>query len=274
MLFNNRFSVLLKIFFISGSRPVPTESNLKYLPVIVSTILSITTAVYLAFYPHFNFNSTITVIISYSAILTLLFMILNANVQCCFAKCTYQGILNQIQKIERKFEQKTSRRLPIESIALRYRLKAAAIVFLFFLSQGLVLTEVWLANEKYLSSSFLRSLIRSAYPIQILHFVLYSDILVMFMHKLNDEIKDLPAFVHSSSKMEFLEYVKLMHMNLWKLVGLINKFFGWNLLFTVIYSFVYITFQLYWIFYTVHGKLDVLGAIGKTKVINECVIEA
>lgn len=191
-------------------------------------------------------------------------MILNANARCCCCKHTYQSILNLIQQIECEYKQKTLRELPIQSIALRYRLKAALILVLFFLSQGLVFAEVWRANVNYLGSSFLISFVRITYPIQILHFILYNDILVMFMHKLNDEIKDLPDFLHSSSKIELLKFVKMMHMDLWKLVGLINNYFGWNLVFTLMYSFIYITGQLYWIYLTVHDKLDVLGLIGKS----------
>lgn len=271
MLLIEQFSFLLRIFYISGLKPVPTVgSNLIYivslLPVILSPIFGTAIATYLAFFPHFDSHGPISVIINYGSILTSLLMILSANAQCYGLKRTYQSILNLIQQIENKYKEKSLRKLPVQSIALRYRLKVAFIFLLFFLSQGLVFAEVWLDNVDHLVSSFLTSFMRSTYPVQIIHFVLYSDIVVMLIHKLNDEMKDSPAFLHSSSKMEFLKYVKLMHMDLWKLVVLINNFFGWNLLFTIMYSFIYITYQLYWIFLTMHDKLDVLGVIGESEM--------
>lgn len=269
MLFIEQFSILLRIFYITGLKPVPTvESNLKdkvsLLPVILSPIFGTAIATYLAFFPHFDSHGPISVIINYGLILTSFLMILSANGQCFCYKRTYQSILNLIQQVEDKYKEKSLRRLPVQSIALRYRLKVASIFFLYFLSQGLVFAEVWLDNVNHLDSAFLTSFMRSTYPIQIIHFVLYNDIVVMLIHKLNDEIKDSPAFLHSSSKIEFLKYLKLMHMDLWKLVVMINNFFGWNLLFTIMYSFIYITYQLYWIFLTMHDKLDVLGVIGKS----------
>lgn len=228
---------------------------------VTSTICGVI-SIYLTFFPHFPSYGVIFVLIYYGSLLPSLLMILTANGHCYFYRNSYQIIMNQIGKIEKMFNEK-SLRLSFQYIAFRYKLKIVFLYILFFTSQILVFIEVQFLDSQNTCSSFLIATIRATYPMQLLHFVLYNDIATMFFIQLNEEIKHSPIFVHSFSKIEFLKYVKLVHMDLWKFVVEINNFFGWNLLFTTIFWFVDITHQLYWIFLNTHEKLYWLGIIGK-----------
>ncbi|KAJ6642677.1 hypothetical protein Bhyg_07630 [Pseudolycoriella hygida] len=147
-------------------------------------------------------------------------------------------------------------------MALHYRLKILLISFLFFLSQGLVFAEVlFLSEGRGLFSSFLTSSLRSMFPLAICHVVLYSDLITMFIDEINIQIKYSPKYHNVTTRIEFLKNVKLLHMDLWKLVGQINIFFGWNLLILIINSFIYITYQLYWIFLALELKWPTLGMV-------------
>lgn len=176
-------------------------------------------------------------------------------------------IINQIGKLEKHLDDK-SLRLLIRSTAVRYKLKMVLLYIMYFLSQILVFVEVWLLDSENTLSSVFIMLFRATYPMQVLHFVLYCDIVTMFFRALNEDIRQSPIFVHHVSKIEFFKYAKLVHLDLWKLVVEINNFFGLILLFSTMFWFIDITHQLYWIFLNAYSKLNWLGIIGGYKIFE------
>lgn len=267
MIFFEQFNFSLKIFYIIGLKPATISgTNIRkfvdLIAVIATSSLCVSITIYLLFFPHFPSYGVIFVIIYYGSLLPSLLMILAANGQCYFNKNAYQIIIKQIGKMEKTLKE-PSLRLSFKFIAFRYNLKFVIMYMLYFSSQICVFVEVWQVDSENALSSIFISVLRASYPIQLLHFVLYIDIATMFFGQLNEEIVHSLNFDHASSKIEFLKYVKLMHLELWKLVVGINDFFGWNLLFTSIFWSVDITHEIYWIFLNTHANVNLLGLFGR-----------
>lgn len=265
MAFLEQFKILLLTFYLIGLKPMITRNKfVNLVPGIVTSAIGIIVTTYLALFPHLTSYGLISVLIYYGSLLPSLLVIITANGQCFFNNATYHSITKHISKLENIFKERSLER-SLQCVAPRYifRLKVLLIYILLFLAQGLVFAEVWFLDRKNLWSSFFISTIRANHPMHLFHFVLYINIVTIFFQILNEEIRNSPTFVVLSRKIEFLKYIKLMHMELWKLNGQINNFFGLNLLFITLYFFIYITHQVYWIFLNTHAKLDVLGLLGK-----------
>lgn len=264
------FNLLLRLYKFIGLTPISGKADttlkhfLSILPVVSLSFSSLCIATFLLVFPHFESYSSIHTIINFASQISFLLIIFTANCQCFCYKSVYQNILNQIRQIEKRGREKFWVKFPVK-LKINYVLKLVFVFFMFFVSQGLVFVEVLLAHTvgSHLWSSFLTSLLRLFYPLAALHVILFSDIVTMFILELNEQIRSSMTFFHSSSKIEILKNIKLMHMDLWKLVTQINIFFGWNLLFLIINSFIYITYQLYWIFLALELKWSVLAIIGR-----------
>lgn len=270
MLVQEHFNLTLRIFQFLGLATIPVtkkSTNLKrfinFIPVVFSATCSSAIAIYLIFFPHFEPYSPIHTIINFASLIGFLLVILTANCQCYVYRNVYQNIFHRIGQIENRCRQKFLAKFPMK-MALHYRLLVLLVFLLFFLSQGLVFVEVlYLSQGHGILSALLTSLLRSMFPIAILHVVLYSDLITMFIDEINIQIRFSTKCYNTTSKIEFLKNVKLLHMDLWALVGQLNRFFGWNLLVLIINSFVYITYQLYWIFLALELKWHTLGMVGK-----------
>lgn len=270
MLVKEHFNVMLLIFQSLGLATIPLikkNSTFKYfvnyIPIALTATISSIVAIYLIFFPHFQPFSPIHTIINFASLIGFLLVVLTANCQSYIYRRIYQNIYHRIGQIENRCRQKFLAKFPMK-MAMHYRLKVLLIFSLFFTSQGLVFVEVLhLSEGRGMFSSFLTSLLRSMFPIAILHVVLYSDVITMFIDEINTQITYSPKCYNATNKIEFLKNVKLLHMDLWKLVGQLNVFFGWNLLLLIINSFIYITYQLYWIFLALELKWHTLGMVGK-----------
>lgn len=282
MLVQEHFNVTIRIFQVLGLATIPVgkkSANYKYfvnfIPVILSAAISSAIAIYLIIFPHFEPYSPIHTIINFASLIGFLLVVITANAQCYLYRTVYQNIFHRIGQIENRCRQKFLAKFPMK-MALHYRLKVLLIFGLFFTSQGLVLVEVLhLSNGHGMLSSFLTSTLRSIFPIAILHVVLHSDMITMFIDEINIQIRCSTKCYNATSKIEFLKNVKLLHMDLWKLVGQLNIFFGWNLLVLIINSFIYITYQLYWIFLALELKWHTLGMVGKlnVRVVQICMVK-
>lgn len=266
MIFLEQYNFLLKLFYFIGLKPaVKSRTKMGKLadlvPAIVTSLLCIALSVYLLFFPHFASYGIVFAMIFYGSLIPSLLMILSATIQCYFKKNDYKTILNQIGKLEKQLDEKSTK-LCIKCVAFRYNIKFVILYIVFFISQLLVFVEVKLMHPGRVWSSIGISLIRATYPIQLLHFVLYGDTATMFLHQLNRKFRQTPIFIHKSGKIEFLKYVKLMHYELWKLVDGINKFFGWNLVFISMYWFIHITHQSYWVFLHMNSNPHGLELVG------------
>lgn len=261
------FNVLFQIFHLVGLAPISAigqRSNTNRFAYLTSVILCSTSSIiivtFLLLFPHLTSHGPIHSIIDMVHSLSSLLMILTAIGQCYYRKSTYMIIIHRTQKMEECFRKKVYAKFPVQC-ACRYRLKVLLILTLYFVTQVLVFIESWLGDGS-LISSFLISFIRIIHPLVVLHLVLYIDVATMFLQELNQHIRNSSIFFHSS-KLDLLKNIKLIHMNLWKLVKQINVFFGTNLPFLIINSFMYTTHQFYWIFLTAYAKWNLLGIIGR-----------
>lgn len=271
MLLYEHFNVMLTLFKLFGIAKISKtkkETRLKhfkeYTPVLVSTLIGLACAMYLIFIPPFNPYSSVHAILSYARLINLSLVVISANCQCFFYRSIYKNIHYRISRMEHRCKERFSATFP-RKMAFHYRLKVLLIFSLFFVAQGLVLAEVLIiSGRKALLSFFLNLTLRSIFPIAVVHVVLYGDLTTMFIEEMNLQIsKTVPKSFYPSIKIELLRNVKLLHMDLWKLVAQLNIFFGWSLLVLIINSFIYITSQLYWIFLALELNWHKLAMIGK-----------
>lgn len=239
------------------------EKIFKSIPIILTTSLSMCTATYLLYHPIFESSGTIHGIINFASLLSVSFSIISGNAQCFFYSSAYETINDRIRSIEKDFTKKISPQFTI-NLSLQYRRKVYSIIFLFFVSQAILFYEVQhITGTNGMWSSFLTSSLRFIFPLEVLHVVLYTDIISMFVKEISLSLDDPSKFFYASTKFELLKNIKIMHMDLWKLVAQVNRYFGWNLLCLLVKLFVYITLLLYWVFIAINNEVDVLGLVGK-----------
>lgn len=272
------FNILLRIFYSYGLAPISiikigtNPRNCSFLiPAILTSALNVCIALHLLNKSHLPYGP-VGIIINYLTILFSVLMTFTAAGQCIFHKSIYHEIIEQTQQITTRFTGTFSTKLSLQSLTHRYRLKVLLLFFLFFLSQVLVVIEVWLVHSnRSLWLPIANAALRSVFPVVILHFILYVDIVVMMIQELNQQVQNSANLFHHTSKFEFLKNMKSLHMDIWKLVVKINMFFGWSLLCVTIYSFIYITKQLYFIFTVLYVHWNVLAMIGKLNFKNTTV---
>lgn len=264
------FNILVRIFYLYGLSPVTVvtlDTNPKsfshLVPAVLTSIISICITLYLLYVPHLPYGA-IGIIINYLTLLFSVLMTLTATGQCVFYKPIYHKMIQRTQRITNSFTENFSTKLPLRSAAIRYRLKVMLVFGFFFVSQGLVVVEVWLIHpSRSLWLPVLNAVLRSVHPVAVLHFILYVGNVVVIIQELNRQIQSLGIVLRVESKFACLENVKSVHMDIWKLVAEINTFFGWNLLCLTIYSFIFITKQLYFIFTVIHVNWNVLALVGE-----------
>lgn len=238
------------------------QKLLKSIPAMLTSFLSVCIATYLLYHPIFESSGTIHAIINNASLLSVWLTIISGNCQCYFFSNAYQSINDQIKCIESNYIKKFSPELTI-NLSRQYRRKVCLIFFFFFVSQGILFYEVRIvAGSDAMWSSFLTSTLWSIFPLEVLHIVLYTDIIAVFIQELCLSVDNSSTFFYPSSKLEFLKNVKIMHMNLWQLVVQVNKYFGWNLFCLLLNLFVYITLLFYWIFIAINHEMDLLGLMG------------
>ncbi len=275
MLLSERSSFIIRLFRYIGIAPFARTKNLRkirsfthFIPILLSALLSFCLTIFLLIFPHFESLGPIHTIINFSYVWSLYLTIFSANCQCHLYKSVYRRATYRIRQIQKSFSEKSITKF-VHQFQLYYKIKILIIFVLFFGSQGLVFVEVWLISETRglwasLTASFVTSSLRILYPMHVLHIVLYSDTLTMFIKNLNlQATQSVSLCFTSSSKVEFLKNIKSMHMEMVTLTTEMNAFFGMNLLFLMINSFIYISYQLYWLFLSLQMHWGWLAIIGK-----------
>lgn len=266
MIFLEEFNLTLIFFYYTGLSPsTRSGSGSKFLDVAIVVTMSTLCAsitIYLVFVPHFTGHGVIFTLIYYGSLPISLLMIISANLHCYFKRNVYHTIVNQVVKLEKHFDEKALT-YSIKRLAFLFRIKFVILYWLCILSQTFVILEDLTFHTDRIGSTLLIFFIRATYPMQLLHFVLFSDVATLFFRELNTKVQKWPSVIHKSAKITYLKYIKLVHSDLWKLIVGVNNFFGWNLLFTSIFWFIYITHQLYWIFLTIHEKYGIFPMLGK-----------
>lgn len=58
-----------------------------------------------------------------------------------------------------------------------------------------------------------------------------------------------------------------MHMDVWKLMSNVNKFFAWNLPFFIVQWATETTYEVYWIFLIIQFEWNPIYISGKTEIL-------
>lgn len=263
----NHFNVLLKIFNWTGLAPFPklgkAHSCTFIVSVVVSFFINVGVIIVLMKFRFYELYGNIETIVNYVNIGSLSLSNLSANVQCYHYKSIYQKIVHGIVKMENNFNTKFSVKISYQKFANRYRLKVFIISILMCIYFTLQFYESWLQKDLQLFAFyFLTFLTQCMSSLILFHVILYIFIVKMFINELNQRISNAPICFSSSSQVEFLKTIKLMHMDIWKLMMQINKFFSWNLPFLIIHLAVQSTYYFYWIFLILQVKWNLLYVAG------------
>lgn len=285
MVLKEHSNFLLHLFFLIGIAPPlvsPTkaldlprwQSIKKFIPLFLTASLSLGLTIFLLIFPHLKQLGALHKIINFSYIWSLFFTIFSANFQCYNYVAVYRRVNFRIRKIQKFYRERSVTR-SVQMFQSRYKLKILVIFILYLGSQGFVFILVWIQSDhsnlwSSLVSSIVTSLLRILYPMFVLHIVLYSDILGLFIRNLRFQVQNASLCSSSSGKIEFLKSVKSMHMELSKLSADVNSYFGVNLLFLMINSFIYISYQLYWLFLSLQLKWGMLAIAGEFCFVFIC----
>lgn len=273
MLIFEHFPTFIKIFNFIGHAPISSiKLDMNCFTQLLSLVLSSSTATFIAifllFFPHISASGTIHGVIGSSSVLSGLFVVLSANWECSQRKNIYKQLIHRLQQVEKLFIVKFSLK-ETELVPKLYRKKVLLIFGLFFVSQSLLFSEIWyLIGTDHLLSSFFTSLLRVIHPLAVIHVMLYSDVITVSIQCLNYLTQNSPVCLYSKAQIEFLKAIKLVHLDIWKVVRQINLYFGWNLLFLTIHSFFYIQVQLYSVFLTLQVKFSTLEIVGKLSRVS------
>ncbi len=263
-------NILIFVFFICGLAPHRTESihiKLKsrpyLLPVIISLVFNVSVIGLQLYFDHPQSFGQINSIITVASLLSGLVFNLSAILQCCFHPVVYQNMMYQIINIEKKICEHFPENIPSASFATRYGWKVLIIFSLAIISGILaIVILLGLLNIDGITIGVLETIITIFSVFVIIHKILFIDIARMYLKTLNLNIKNSPLFLHSAMKIDFMKNIKLMHMEVWKLVMQINNFFSWSLLYFTIDFMISLVYDLYKIFRVLQSDMEIKWTSG------------
>ncbi|XP_037033771.1 putative gustatory receptor 98c [Bradysia coprophila] len=272
------FKTFSKIFYWTGLAPSPTISRKQQnyiflLSVIVSLLINIGFLVISVHFPSYKLYGNIEKIVSYTFVVSLILSNLSANAQCYYFKWVYGSINDRISKMETIFQTKFSQNIRSQTFARRYKTKVLVITIILSIVFTLKFGESWIENDY---KSFVRYcfafLAECLSSLVFCHVLLYISIVQLFITELNGRIGSTPIGLNSSSKMELLKTIKLLHMEIWKLMAQINTFFSFNLTFYMISLAVQTTYYLYWLFLIMQVEWNTLYITQSLVIIIYCLV--
>lgn len=279
MFLNDNFKILLKIFYWSGLAPFPEIDKEErcysfIVSVIISSLVNVSLIVVSITFQFYNSYGNIATIVNYAFIGTLSLTNLCANVQCYSYKPMYRKIVCRIKKIETNFTSKFSEEMQFGAAAYRYKLKILIISVILLIVCILELYESGLQSSyKMYVINLLIILTQWMSVLVLLHALLYIFVVHMFIVKLNRCIRNAPICFYPSSKIEFLTTVKLMHMDIYRLMMQINRFFSWTLPLLIIHLAIQATYACYWIFLTLQVEWNLLYITRRYYLIAGPILE-
>lgn len=265
------FNCFLFAFFIFGVAPLHSEvvnKNVKtkrnFVPVTISSILIVSASGFLLYCNYLAELGQINIIVNCFSLLSGLTFCLSAISQCWFLPSAYQKLIYQIIETQSILEKKLSENLSLSPFSNRYKRKVVLLCLLLSASSTSAAIALWkLIKINGVLFCGLQSLISGFSGLIVAHSILYIDIVEMLFGVLNQQIRNSPVPLYSQKKIEFLKYVKLMHMNLWKVMVQINDFFSWSLLFFTINYVIYMVYDMYFLFHTLQVEWNALDVSGK-----------
>lgn len=230
------FKVLLKIFYWTGLAP-STMLNKKdqcfpyIISVVISAVINVGFVVSSFQFHSYSTYGNIQRIVNCVVVSSLALSNLVANLQCYRHKSVYNSIFGQMMKVENNFNAKFPGNTSFQTVFKRYRLKCIVVCVPMFISFVLYYIGSWVEHDYEVLIIFCFIVFTQIMSALVLfHILLYVTIVQMFIGEMNRRIKNnAPNCFYNKSKIEFLKTIKILHMETWKLMAEINKFFSWNL---------------------------------------------
>lgn len=273
-----RLNHLMSVFLLLGLAPFTVKtvhiksgisSYIPSIPIIISSILNASVFALLLHFGQIQSFKLINSIISMAALLTGLVSNLCSIFQCFLYPVVYRNLIGQIKKIEKNLKENFAEELPASAFANRFR-RSMVIILCMAIVRGM--STMFMLLNSFNHSGVLTGVLQSVtsvFSVVVMgHVVLYVDITQMCLAVLNDSIRKSPIFLHSTMKLEFLKYVKLIHMDLWKLTTQINDFFSWSLVNLTISFMINLIYDLYQIFYGLQPGTGIMWALGIVSSVN------
>lgn len=136
---------------------------------------------------------------------------------------------------------------------IRYSMKFFLLNFFSILTE-IVILRLERRDLKYTKLWYCKLYSNIVVRFENLQIILYVDILGSRLKIINSEMKTMSKSSHIGFKKsidlesyEKLEKIKVLYSLLWDISQTLNSRFGWSLLFSIIYYFVCLTVDFYWI---------------------------
>lgn len=270
-----RCGSFLFIFYVIGIAPFHSKSydknakSKRYLvSAAISSIIIISVTVFFA-YSSSGTLGHFSMIVNWFSLLSASSFSLTSIFQCCYYPSTYRALIKQIDKIQINLEEKfPDENGPIAAFPTTYKRK---VFFLFFfllvstISGSMLMWNLFGINGVIITVTQIWLSLFSG--LVVAHCVLYVDTVQLFFRVLNLQIENSAESLQSCKKIEFLMYVKSMHLDLWTLVNQINEFFSWALFFFTINYMIYMVYDLYLILPMIQAEWNTLGILGMFCVV-------
>lgn len=143
--FNNVQLVFKFVGFAPFNAATNNKSLWEYFNLILTPLLNICISLYIYTYPIFDSSIQIHGLINIVSIICLCLTVFSGNCQCHFYKFIYHNINCGIQQIEKDAKKNFSFEFT-KKLRSQYRRKVYLMVFLFAVSQVVLLYEVWILS--------------------------------------------------------------------------------------------------------------------------------
>lgn len=262
----------LFVFYMLGQSSFNLRANVlggwkskicKFLPTLIVFWVSNVVSAYIMHYHFIHYQKFYSPLLTY--ILTILFLASTWAVTLCSisSHSLLPAICANLRFVERLLHQKCSISVDFEPFARSFKHKMFAI---FGLLVPLLLSK-WLIDSS--KSDFhiecgLMVLYIIAY-LQVSHVLFYIGVLTAVLQEFGIHVCEmcnddecLTDFAHLKgiAIIGQLKCTRQMYLRLYKCSYLINRYFGWILLFIVFSSFYYATQSAYWVFLYVHVRIS------------------
>lgn len=250
------------IFYILAQNPYPSVSlsstkNVYKFLLKLPVLLLICISVYVTFYSlkndqHATSENRAREIIHVLLIISSSVTNLVTAYQCIFLSKTWIELQASLDKLETEFQDALPNiEVKLTKFRNNYLIKCLIVIFLYFFS----IFSMFMSrtNTKVINSyMFILVLINDLNAFQV---IFYVDLIKLFLKAMTQALNG--AVVghlekHSNEKPIGSKFIsttmKKLHLNVWKTVEKLNKYFGLFLLGYIVQQFLVISFDIYWIF--------------------------
>lgn len=261
----------LYLFFLLGLSPYPyqIESDGKYLklyflqktikqiPLLFGVFSNLFQYVWilLSYKDVFSVYGNINLMMALAFVSAIVILNFTSFIQTICYRNTFASIISQLEKIELLIQLSFGQTIDLHMNILlkQFFKKFLLILLLFFIVVFNTIQFMPMANQNEINVNICLYITQLTSLMIILQIVLFMDLIRMLMIKIGDILKcdlDIVSFAlkrNNSKSVDMLRIVKIFYMDLYGLVELIKKYFGWSLVCLLVKYFFDITYDVYWL---------------------------